>query len=98
MAARLFLGVRAEFGGKADGVGLSSPDLAKSRSFGIRGLHERASTVGGWVELTSGPQGTTLILSVPLADGIGFSSEFGPDAEEEARGHDEDDPSVWGAP
>ena len=81
-----------------NGVGLSSPDLAKSRSFGIRGLHERASTVGGWVELTSGAQGTTLILSVPLADAVGFSSEFGPDAEEEARGHDEDDPSVWGAP
>jgi hypothetical protein len=29
------------------------PDLAKARSFGIRGLHERASTVGGWVDLSS---------------------------------------------
>jgi signal transduction histidine kinase len=28
-------------------------DLAKARSFGIRGLHERASTVGGWVDLSS---------------------------------------------
>jgi len=49
-----------------NGRGLSSDDLAKARSFGIRGLHERAGTVGGWVDLSSGPHGTTLILSVPL--------------------------------
>ena len=41
-------------------------DLAKARSFGIRGLHERAETVGGWVDLSSSPRGTSLILSVPL--------------------------------
>src|SRR5690349_4457885 len=49
-----------------NGRGLSQEDLAKTRSFGIRGLHERAGTVGGWIDLSSGPQGTTLILSVPL--------------------------------
>jgi signal transduction histidine kinase len=49
-----------------NGCGLSSSDLAKTRSFGIRGLHERASTVGGWVDLSSGGAGTSLILSVPL--------------------------------
>jgi signal transduction histidine kinase len=49
-----------------NGVGLSQEDLAKARSFGIRGLHERATTVGGWIDLSSGSQGTTLILSVPL--------------------------------
>ena len=49
-----------------NGRGLGPEDLAKARSFGIRGLHERASTVGGWVDLSSGPSGTTLILSVPL--------------------------------
>ncbi len=49
-----------------NGRGLAQADLAKSRSFGIRGLHERASTVGGWVDLSSGPAGTTLILSVPV--------------------------------
>ena len=49
-----------------NGRGLSNEDLAKARSFGIRGLHERAGTIGGWVDLSSGPQGTTLILSVPL--------------------------------
>jgi signal transduction histidine kinase len=79
-----------------NGVGLRGADLTKARSFGIRGLHERASTVGGWVDLSSGAQGTTLILSVPLADAVGYASEFGPDAEEDARAGDEDDPSVWG--
>ena len=49
-----------------NGRGLSQEDLAKARSFGIRGLHERANTVGGWIDLSSGPHGTTLILSVPL--------------------------------
>jgi signal transduction histidine kinase len=49
-----------------NGRGLQEADLDKARSFGIRGLHERAATVGGWVDLSSAPGGTTLILSVPL--------------------------------
>ncbi len=49
-----------------NGRGLNADDLAKVRSFGIRGLHERAGTVGGWIELSSGVGGTTMILSVPL--------------------------------
>ena len=50
-----------------NGRGLSQDDLAKARSFGIRGLHERAGTVGGWVDLAQRRRsGTTLILSVPL--------------------------------
>jgi len=50
-----------------NGRGLASADLAKASSFGIRGLRERAATVGGWIDLSSrGGQGTTLILSVPL--------------------------------
>jgi signal transduction histidine kinase len=54
-----------------NGRGLSGDDLAKARSFGIRGLHERAGTVGGWIDLGSGAgvkrgSGTSLILSVPL--------------------------------
>ena len=49
-----------------NGCGLSPDALGKARSFGLRGLHERARTVGGWVDLSSGPKGTTLILSVPL--------------------------------
>lgn len=51
-----------------DGRGLAATDLAKARSFGIRGLQERAATVGGWVELGSvAGKGATLILSVPVA-------------------------------
>ena len=52
-----------------NGRGLSATDLAKARSFGIRGLHERASTVGGWVDLSSDTAGTSLILSIPLPEG-----------------------------
>jgi signal transduction histidine kinase len=59
-----------------NGRGIAPADLAKARSFGIRGLHERASTVDGWVDLTSDGRGTTLILSVPLAPDDG---ERGPD-------------------
>ena len=54
-----------------NGRGLGQADLAKTGSFGIRGLHERASTVGGWVELSSSAGGTSLILSVPLHPGPG---------------------------
>jgi signal transduction histidine kinase len=50
-----------------NGCGLGGNDLAKAQSFGIRGLHERASTVGGWVELSSNAAGTSLMLSVPLS-------------------------------
>jgi signal transduction histidine kinase len=71
-----------------NGRGLSQDDLAKARSFGIRGLHERASTVGGWVELSSGPTGTTLILSIPLDPGAAV-----PNAEAFDPEHD---PSAWG--
>lgn len=74
-----------------NGRGLSSDDLAKARSFGIRGLHERASTVGGWVELSSGASGTTLILSIPLEPGAGGVT----DDDDSAHEHD---PSAWGEP
>lgn len=73
-----------------DGMGLTDADLAKAKSFGIRGLHERAGTVGGWVDLASRPgRGTTLMLSIPLAGE--------PAAPETARHDDEHDPSVWGS-
>ena len=74
-----------------NGRGLNADDLAKVRSFGIRGLHERAGTVGGWVEIGSGTGGTTMILSVPL-------NPLGPLAGiPSADPHDPDDPSQWGA-
>ena len=74
-----------------NGRGLSADDLAKARSFGIRGLHERAGTVGGWVELSSSGSGTTMILSVPL-NPLGIAG-----IPVEAPADDPDDPSQWGS-
>jgi signal transduction histidine kinase len=93
-----------------NGKGLSTEDLEKVRSFGIRGLHERARTVGGWVDLSShqegssaGQQGTTLILSVPLPTGStvarsepvsGAGGGLGP---ESSPSNQDTDPTGWGS-
>ena len=73
-----------------NGCGLSNQDLAKAHSFGIRGLHERAVTVGGWVELSSSARGTTLILSIPMVGAEAAHTNVQP---EEVMSHD---PSAWG--
>ncbi|HLL18906.1 MAG TPA: response regulator, partial [Rubrivivax sp.] len=65
-----------------NGRGLGEADLDKARSFGIRGLHERAATVGGWVDLSSAPGGTTLILSVPIEQPRQPSTVFSEDDAE----------------
>ncbi|MDL5033576.1 response regulator [Pelomonas sp. APW6] len=76
-----------------NGRGMAPQDLAKTRSFGIRGLHERAATVGGWVDLSSSAKGTSLILTVPLEpDAVPEALDDG-QALEDASAHD---PSVWG--
>lgn len=83
-----------------NGRGLGRDDLAKASSFGIRGLHERASTVGGWLDLSGGPRGTTLILSVPLDDEAagGRAGPAQPSAEpDEAGDNRQHDPSAWTA-
>ena len=87
-----------------NGCGLTADDLAKSRSFGLRGLHERASVVGGWVDLSSGDGGTTLILSVPLSGAASHGGEDGEaaaalsDDDEAARERDaQADPTTWSA-
>jgi len=50
-----------------DGRGLDEGALEKVDSFGVRGLHERARKVGGWLELVSrAGSGTAVILSIPL--------------------------------
>jgi signal transduction histidine kinase len=50
-----------------NGLGISKQDLVKPKSFGIRGLKERARTVDGWVDVSSDPAtGTSIILSIPL--------------------------------
>lgn len=73
-----------------NGQGIAPGDLAKARSFGIRGLHERAATVGGWVDLSSSSRGTSLILSVPLETGGAMH------LSEDDSHVEEHDPSVWG--
>ena len=77
-----------------NGRGLHADDLAKTRSFGIRGLRERAVTVGGWVDVSSGAGGTTMIVSVPVAarDLHGGDTSFG-DTGFDREIHD---PSAWG--
>lgn len=51
-----------------NGVGLSVKALGKASSFGILGLRERAQSVGGWLDVSSGPEGVSVILTVPLGD------------------------------
>ena len=76
-----------------NGRGLSQEDLAKARSFGIRGLHERARTVEGWVDLSSGGAGTTLILSIPLGEAVQRPAAV-PDLSR--LGSHDQDPTGWG--
>ncbi|MBI5258716.1 MAG: response regulator [Burkholderiales bacterium] len=77
-----------------NGRGLSNADLAKARSFGLRGLTERAGTVGGWVDVSSGPSGTVLMLSVPVESQHGDAPHAAPRFDDDA----DHDPSTWGAP
>jgi signal transduction histidine kinase len=78
-----------------NGRGLGQADLAKARSFGIRGLHERASTVGGWVDLSSSASGTTLILSVPLQAG---DPAAGQNPRLAASNDDDAEATAWNPP
>jgi len=79
-----------------NGRGLDRADLAKARSFGLRGLHERASTVGGWVDVSSSAVGTVLMLSVPMR-GAGGAGGAGSDSGETDFDQDDDhDPTGWG--
>lgn len=77
-----------------NGRGLSDADRAKEKSFGLRGLAERAQAVGGWVDVLSGAGGTQLILSVPLDDRALAAAAEDPaaDADGDPRSHD---PSAW---
>jgi signal transduction histidine kinase len=79
-----------------DGRGLLRTDLEKARSFGIRGLHERAGTVGGWIDLASSARGTVLMLCVPLTHERReeMTSDFDDMDDDLDRSHD---PSAWGS-
>ena len=50
-----------------DGRGIAPEMLHKPRSFGLKGLQERARRAGGWLDISSRPgQGTSVIMSLPL--------------------------------
>ena len=52
---------------KDNGQGISQRERDKPKSFGLRGLHERAKTVGGWLDVSTHlGRGTSIILSVPF--------------------------------
>ena len=52
---------------KDNGKGIAPDELKKPKSFGLRGLQERAKTVDGWLDIsTHHNKGTSIILSVPL--------------------------------
>lgn len=69
-----------------NGKGWDAADLAKPRSFGLRGLKERALTVDGWLDLSTGEGGSSVILSVPLAPGA-----LGGDGDESDSSDNRDD-------
>jgi len=77
-----------------NGRGMTGADRAKARSFGLRGLQERAATVGGWIDLSSQPGGTHLILSVPL-DGVGPPDTMSGADESDVPDDRAHDPSAW---
>jgi signal transduction histidine kinase len=53
-----------------DGVGFDPGMLDSAPGFGLRGLVERASSLGGWADISSTQgRGTTVMLSVPAAAG-----------------------------
>ncbi|RYF73142.1 MAG: sensor histidine kinase, partial [Comamonadaceae bacterium] len=50
-----------------DGRGLPPDAWTRAGAFGLAGLRERASAVGGWLDVASRPQGGTLVaLAIPL--------------------------------
>lgn len=50
-----------------NGCGIPPDARGKPKAFGLRGLAERARTVGGWLDVSSLPgHGTSIIVSIPL--------------------------------
>jgi len=50
-----------------NGQGISQSEMGKPKTYGLKGLQERAKSVGGWLDVSSrSGHGTSIILSVPL--------------------------------
>lgn len=50
-----------------NGQGISAKEQGKAKAYGLKGLQERAKSVGGWLDIsTNVGKGTSIILSVPL--------------------------------
>jgi PAS domain S-box-containing protein len=59
-----------------DGVGMYPGDRRKSKSFGLLGIRERISAIGGSLTVESiVGQGTVLVLSIPLESDAALDSE-----------------------
>ena len=71
-----------------NGHGMGPEALRKAKSFGLLGLKERAAKVGGWMDVSSSPRGTSVILSVPLETAAGEGSA---DNNREGNGDDQSD-------
>lgn len=54
-----------------NGQGIAPEMLRKPRSFGLKGLQERARRAGGWMDVSSRPgHGTSVIVSLPLPSAL----------------------------
>lgn len=54
-----------------NGCGIDSASRDKPQAFGLRGLSERARTVGGWLDVSTQPgRGTSIIVSIPLKNKV----------------------------
>jgi signal transduction histidine kinase len=52
-----------------NGRGIHGDELEKPKSFGLKGLQERARMAGGWLDISSQPgRGTAITLTVPMDD------------------------------
>ena len=59
-----------------NGQGISTSEQGKPKAYGLKGLQERAKSVGGWLDVsTRAGHGTSIILSVPLDTGASGSKE-----------------------
>ena len=59
-----------------NGCGIAPERRADSRAYGLKGLRERARTVGGWLDVSSrAGVGTSIILSIPLEKTLSPTAE-----------------------